>query len=200
MGIIAVQVFFFTPGTNDNPVQANQEPEVTVLVLLGEWFGDTWFSFEEIMERWNWEVIRAGVDTTYRGCYNKDRSVELSTELFIDDETELSQYDCLLIPSGPQFRKFDTNDAVLRFVTRAWEEGVLVASLCTGNSIVSAAGLLEGMDLEEFESGEVRQVRPGLLMGSRGGGPPPGNGAEGAPVEALCRAIAGELGIKVPGP
>ena len=176
------------------PPKADKKP--TALILLGEWFGDTYFPLKEKLEGWGWTLVKAGVDTTYRGCYNKARDVQLRTDVFIPDLTDFSDYDCLIIPSGPQFRKFKTNEEVLQFIRDAHEAGLVVASLCTGNFLVNEAGLAE-VDHPMGLADPVTRVGESILMGKRGGGPPPGNGFEGAPIDALCEAIARELGLPV---
>jgi glyoxylase-like metal-dependent hydrolase (beta-lactamase superfamily II)/Tol biopolymer transport system component len=164
------------------------------LVLLGEWFGDTYFPLRDEIARRGWTMRRVGVDAEYRGCYQKARDVVLTSDILIPDLKDLSGYDCLIIPSGPQFRKFNENPAVLQFVRDAHAAGVLVASFCTGNWVVQAAGLLEGADGAAISPAVVTRVRPGIVLGPRGGGPPPGDGFRSAPVQEICDAIARELG------
>lgn len=162
------------------------------LVLLGEWFGDTYFPLRDEIARRGWTMRRVGVDAEYRGCYQKARDVVLTSDILIPDLQDVSGYDCLIIPSGPQFRKFNENPAVLRFVRDAHAAGVLVASFCTGNRVVQAAGLLEGTDGAAIFPAVVTRVRPGIILGPSGGGPPPGDGFRSAPVQEICDAIARE--------
>jgi hypothetical protein len=113
--------------------------------------------------------------------------------LLIPDFDDFSLYDCLLIPSGPQFRKFNENRTVLDFVKKAYEEGLVIASLCTGNLVVNASGITEMENPFNIEPGTVKEVKERIFMGSRGGGPPPGNGYEGAPVKELCEAVLNKI-------
>jgi hypothetical protein len=178
-------------------VRPAHDPPV-VLVLLGEWFGDTWFPLEELLTGWGWTIVKAGPDSTFRGCYNKARDVELRSDLHIPGPVDFSRYDALIIPSGPQFRTFAGNEAIPRFLRDAHAAGLVIASLCTGNYVVESAGLSGSIPPRGIPAGRV--VMPGdrVLMGSNGGGPPPGDGFESAPVEALCRALARELRVSVP--
>ena len=95
----------------------------------------------------------------------------------------------MLIPSGPQFRKFNENRIVLDFVKKAYDSGLIIASLCTGNLVVNAAGVVDNVNPLGIEPGTVKEVKERVLMGSRGGGPPPGNGYKGAPVNELIDAV-----------
>lgn len=177
--------------------EKTEEDSITVLVLLGEWFGDAYFPLKTAIESHGWKMFRVGVDATYRGCFNKARDVILTSEIFIQDLKDFSKYDCLVIPSGPQFRKFNKNKNVLQFVRDAYESGILIASFCTGNMVVDASGILnltEGIVLFPVE---VTLVQERILLGPRGGGPPPGDGYKSAPVEEICNAIAKELGVEV---
>jgi hypothetical protein len=190
---------FFLPHWIDlarsGPAERPARP-VSVLILLGEWFGDAYFSLKEEIEARGWTMKRVGVDVEYRGCYNKKRDIVLRSDILIPDLEDFSGYDCLIIPSGPQFRKFKENQTVLKFVRDAHAAGLLVASFCTGNSIVKAAGLIDFPSGPALFPEKVALVRERVLLGPRGGGPPPGNGFESAPIKEICDAIARELAAK----
>ncbi len=166
---------------------------LNVLVLLGEWFGDAYFPLAKEIEARGWAMKRVGVEAEYRGCYNKKRDVVLRSDLLIPDLKDFSGYDALIIPSGPQWRKFNENRTVLKFVQDAHAAGLIVASFCVGNTTVKAAGLVDLPAGPELYPDKVTLVKERVLIGPRGGGPPPGDGFESAPVKELCDAIAGEL-------
>ncbi|MFC1726205.1 DJ-1/PfpI family protein [candidate division KSB1 bacterium] len=197
--LILIAVFCFLSINNAAGQEAKKTDsnDVAVMVLLGEWFGDTYFPLKEHLEFLGWKMVRVGIDSTYRGCYNKARGVELKTDVFIQDIKDFSKYDCLIIPSGPQWRKFNTNDEVLEFVRKVHEEGVLIASFCVGNLTVSAAGLTDLERKTGLFPEKVTKIKEGILLGPRGGGPPPGDGFKSAPIEAVCKAIAEELNIEI---
>jgi putative intracellular protease/amidase len=101
--------------------------------------------------------------------------------------------DCLIIPSGPQFRKFRGNPIVMKFVRDAHAAGLLVASFCVGNNTVRDAGLIDVPYGPALFPEKVTLVKERILLGPRGGGPPPGDGFESAPIKEICDAIAREL-------
>jgi hypothetical protein len=173
----------------------SEEPArpVSVLVLLGEWFGDAYFPLKEEIEARGWTMKRVGVDVEYRGCYNKKRDVLLRSDILIPDMKDFSGYDCLIIPSGPQFRKFQENQTVLKFVRDAHAAGLLVASFCVGNNVVKAAGLVDIPYGPDLFPEKVTLVKERVLLGPRGGGPPPGDGYKSAPIKEICDAIAKEV-------
>jgi len=165
---------------------------LSVLVLLGEWFGDAYFPLAKEIEARGWTMKRVGVDAEYRGCFNKKRDVVLRSDILIPDLKDLAAFDVLIIPSGPQFRKFMEDPAVLTFIRDAHASGLLVASFCVGNFLVQAAGLVDGLSGQDSFPKEVTLARDRVLIGPRGGGPPPGDGFESAPIKELCDAIARE--------
>ncbi len=177
-----------------NPEEAKHSPHV--LVLLGEWFGDAWFDLEKELVRRGWEYQKVGPDAEYRGCYNKKREVLLKSDILISGFSDFSGYDCLIIPSGPQYRKFNQNPEVLQFVRNAHAHGLVIAAFCTGNMVVKAAGLVDYAMGPELFPAEVKKVRDGIILGPRGGGPPPGDGYQSAPVKAVCDAVQTELDQK----
>jgi hypothetical protein len=146
---------------------------VSVLVLLGEWFGDAYYPLQEEIQARGWTMKRVGVDVEYRGCYNKKRDV--------------------ILRSGPQFRKFRGNPIVMKFVRDAHAAGLLVASFCVGNNTVRDAGLIDVPYGPALFPEKVTLVKERILLGPRGGGPPPGDGFESAPIKEICDAIAREL-------
>ncbi len=187
--ILVIIAFLILPCQHAYAGNDSLNGEAKILMLLGEWFGDTYFTIKDRLDELGIEFKRIGVDEKYRGCYNKDRDVELTSEILIPDIEDLSEFDCLLIPSGPQFRKFNENETVLEFVKKSYAEGLIIASLCTGNLVVNASGIVEMENPFNIEPGTVKEVKERVLMGSRGGGPPPGNGYKGAPVNKLIDKI-----------
>jgi hypothetical protein len=178
------------------PRGVEAERSLSVLVLLGEWFGDAYFPLAKEIEARGWTMKRIGVDVEYRGCYNKKRDVVLRSDILIPDLKDLSRFDVLIIPSGPQFRKFQENPAVLKFIRDAHDAGLLIASFCVGNFLVQAAGLVDGLAGQDSFPKEMTLARERVLIGPRGGGPPPGDGYESAPIKELCDAVAHELADK----
>jgi len=172
------------------------DPSVRALVLLGEWFGDSYFPLKAEIESRSWTMKRVGLDGEYRGCYNKKRDVVLRSDIVIREGMDLSGFDCLIIPSGPQFRKFRENPSVFKFVKDAHAAGLLIASFCVGNNTVRDAGLIDIPYGEQLFPKKVTLVKERVLLGPRGGGPPPGDGFESAPIKEVCDAIARELAAK----
>lgn len=172
---------------------AERPASVSVLVLLGEWFGDAYFPLEAEIKARGWAQKRVGVDVEYRGCYNKKRDVLMRSEILIPDLKDFSGYDAVIIPSGPHYRKLVLNPVVLDFLKDAHAAGLIVASFCVGNFVVDASGLLDHSLGEGLFPKQATWIEDRILIGPRGGGPPPGNGFESAPVKEVCDALAGKL-------
>lgn len=190
-------ILLLSAGQPPGPAAA-QEPgrSANVLVLLGEWFGDAYFPLAKEIEARGWTMKRVGLDGEYRGCYNKKRDVVLRSDIVIQDKMDLAGFDALIIPSGPQWRKFNDNPTVLAFVRNAHAAGLIVASFCVGNTTVKAAGLVDLPAGPELYPDKVTLVKERVLLGPRGGGPPPGDGFESAPIKEICDAVARELAGK----
>jgi len=194
--IIAVVLasFSFCGVCSADPIlQEAKKGTVSALVLLGEWFGDAYFPLKDEIQARGWTMKRVGVDIEYRGCYNKSRSIVLRSDILIPDLKDFSGLDCLIIPSGPQWRKFNQNPQVLQFIRDAHAAGLLISSFCVGNRTVNAAGLVDSSAGPDLSPAEVTLVKERILLGPRGGGPPPGDGFESAPIKEVCEAIAREL-------
>lgn len=58
--------------------------------------------------------------------------------------SEDKNYDMLLIPGGFGTRDLVTNDVVLDWIRKQSETAELVTSVCTGSTLLSAAGVLDG--------------------------------------------------------
>ncbi len=197
IGLIAVLAILVLAGQGSGQAPSKERPKpVSALVLLGEWFGDAYFPLKGEIEGRGWTMKRVGVDVEYRGCYNKKRDIVLRSDILIPDMKDFSGYDCLIIPSGPQFRKFRENPVVLKFVRDAHAAGLLIASFCVGNNTVRDAGLIDLPYGPALFPEKVTLVKERVLIGPRGGGPPPGNGFESAPIKDICDAVAREVGKK----
>jgi ankyrin repeat protein len=175
------------------PPAGDHARPLNVLVLLGEWFGDAYFPLAREIETRGWAMKRVGVEAKYRGCYNKSREIVLKSDILIPDLKDFNGYDALIIPSGPQWRKFNENQTVLDFVRNAHTAGLIVASFCVGNTTVKAAGLVDLPNGPQLYPDKVTLVKERVLIGPRGGGPPPGDGFESAPIKEICDAVAREL-------
>jgi hypothetical protein len=144
------------PAGTSRASSSEKSDPVTVLVLLGEWFGDAYFPLKEEIDARGWTMKRG----------------------------------------SPQFRKFNENPVVLQFVRDVHAAGLLVASFCVGNNVVKAAGLIDLPYGPGLFPTEVTLVKERVLLGPRGGGPPPGDGFESAPIKEICNAIVRDLGKK----
>jgi hypothetical protein len=194
IALVIICGFFFNGISLGSPsLQDKKNESISALVLLGEWFGDAYFPLKEEIDRRGWAMKNVGIDIEYRGCYNKKRDVVLRSDILIRDLEDFSSFDCLIIPSGPQWRKFNANPQVLQFVRDARAAGLLIASFCVGNLTVKAAGLVDFPIGPDLFPAEVTKVKERILLGPRGGGPPPGDGFASAPIKEICDAIAREL-------
>ncbi len=190
--MIIISTIFSFSLHSDTEVKQN-EPEIKVLILLGEWFGDAYFPLKDEIEQRGWCMKRIGIAGEYRGCYNKARDVVLTSEIVIKNFKDYSSWDCLIIPSGPQFRKFSKNESVLQFIRDWHEHDGLIFSFCVGNILVGNSGLVPYKNYSDLFPDKITEVKEGIIFGPRGGGPPPGNGLKGVDYKKICDAIEEEI-------
>jgi len=74
----------------------------------------------------------------------------------------------------------------------------VIASFCTGNWVVKAAGLVDFNDDASSLPQKVARFGDRILIGPKGGGPPPGDGFKSAPIKEICDAIEEELSLRKP--
>ncbi|XP_077219821.1 class I glutamine amidotransferase-like superfamily protein [Tasmannia lanceolata] len=68
------------------------------------------------------------------------------------DEIEASKYDGLIIPGGRAPEYLAINDSVLKLVTKIFNSGKPVASICHGQLILAGAGVVKGRKCTAYRS------------------------------------------------
>ncbi len=152
--------------TNSGPRHGIGAPgrPLNCLVLLGEWFGDIYFApgrdrparLDHDAGGRRRRVPRLLPEGARRRAHERDphpRPGRTSPATTVP-----------IIPSGPQFRKFNENPAVLRFVRDActrWSARRRV--LLHRQPVACAAGLLEGADGAAISPSIVTRFRPGTV-------------------------------------
>ncbi|WP_229859774.1 DJ-1/PfpI family protein [Streptomyces anandii] len=90
------------------------------------------------------------------------------TRILVDKEWRPADADILVIPGGTGVDKLRKSPSVLRDLRRAHQSGVVLAGVCTGVLVLSAAGLLKGRpctthhlttDVLKREGGELVPAR-----------------------------------------
>jgi protease I len=178
--------------------------EIKVLALIGNGFGDSYFWIKNQLESWGCNYTTAGLTSPCSSCPNKPQRPVTPDILIADvDQEILTQFDCIFIPSGAHYEILAFSSLVLNLIRDAYEEGLVIASLCSGSvPIARAHGIVEGVKVAYFflstdymqEAGAIEVFVSPVVSDKRiittSSGMPYGSLA---PVYQVCVALAKEV-------
>ena len=198
--------------TSSSPVVGSDiAADVNVLILVATGFGWNYFDARHYFEEWgaNVKVVSHTLDHEVDGCFNQDPTTIISDYLTSElNETLLSQFDCLYIPSGGHWNGLISSSTVLNWISRAHELGLVIGSTCIGNRVISHANnIVNGCEVAYYSMTNLEMENEGativtaravrdnrIITGGTGSGPP--EGYTGAPTYEVCAAMIQEvLGI-----
>lgn len=183
--------------------------EIKILYFIEDGFGDSYYINKGIMESYNWTIITASSEEFITGCKNNDKNItDTYSDFLVEDitDSDLSDYDCLLVPSGGHWSNVMSIKRNRELLQMAHEEGILVAGICTGMIVLAYADMLENVSVA-YNVHATEWLRyaganmtsypvvsdQGIITGGWGGGI--GGGPEGAPNEEFCEKIKEEIEI-----
>ncbi|MFX1284131.1 MAG: DJ-1/PfpI family protein [Promethearchaeota archaeon] len=190
-----------------NPCQivAQDSKDINILSLIADGVGNTYFTVKDQFEEWGWDVTTVGLKDNHTGCPNKE-PIFIASDILISEINNISQFDCVFIASGAQHHILRDNKSVLEFITTAYNEGLVISTLCVSTVILADADIINGTkvvghphyayDIElaggifEVDAKIISDKR--IVTGGRGGGPT-GKCDLAAPTYELCVAIAKEI-------
>ncbi|MFX0209437.1 MAG: DJ-1/PfpI family protein, partial [Candidatus Hodarchaeota archaeon] len=193
-------------GSNNQSQVVVQDPtNINILSLIADGVGNTYFTFKNQFEEWEWTVTTAGLEENHTGCPNKD-PITISSDILISAIVNISQYDCIFIASGAQHHILREDPSVLNLIRNAYNEGLVISTLCVSTVILADADIINGIkvvgsplyyyDIEEaggtFDLYAEVVSDKRIITGGKGGGPT-GGGDLSTPTYELCTAIAKEL-------
>ena len=192
------------------PVAAQDTTEVSVLVLIADFFGWNYFDVRDTLLGWgaNVTTVAYSLDYNISSCLNREPRPIIADLLLseIDNET-LMQFDCLFIPAGGQWQSLLTSETVKRTIETAYQLGLSVASICIGNrvtaganNIVNGTSVVNYLYSNTYMMNEGATVRFGpsavsdnrIITGGGGGGLIPEGGFTLAPTEEVCAEVVRE--------
>ncbi|MFX0168958.1 MAG: DJ-1/PfpI family protein [Candidatus Hodarchaeota archaeon] len=178
---------------------------VDALILVTDGFGWTFFDAVDYLESWgvNVDVIAHSLDVTIDSCPNHPpRPITADLLLTTFDVNDLTGYDCLFIPSGGHWQALVNSQAVRDFVSTAFTEGLVIASVCIGNMVVARSNeIVDGCTVVSYAQSNVAMEQAGasivsgvevvvdhhIVTGATGGGFP--DGYQYAPTYEVCLAM-----------
>jgi putative intracellular protease/amidase len=207
--IIAVAIF---TGPGLVPTATAQDvSDVSVLMLITEAFGWNYFDAKNILESWGVSVstIAYALDTNVTGCFNKPDNWTIADYLLSEVPFSIvNQFDALFIPSGGHWSGLISSSTVLDFIEYAYDQGLLIATICIGNRVVAEANeIVNGTSVVNYNNlnsypnmlSAGAELRFGfeavtdnrIITGNTGGGYT-GGGYLLAPTSEVCMAIVRE--------
>ena len=185
--------------------QGQEISDVRVLMLISDYFGWNYFDAKEILEAWgvNVTTIANSLDTEVPSCLNRPARGTTADLLLSQVENNITtQFDVLFIPSGGQWLSLSQSTRVLEFIEFAYDNGLIIATICIGNKVLSKAnGIVNGSSVVSYPNTNVDMTIAGaktrsgycavtdnrFITGGTGGGPTEG-GYEVAPTREVCLA------------
>jgi putative intracellular protease/amidase len=204
LGLLLVCLCF--GGVHAPRSNAQQFSDVDVLIIVSPGFGWSYFSITDYFESWGASVTTIALSTSYTvdACFNKPPR-QISADILFSEFllASLSNYDCVIVPSGGNWPTLSGSQSVLNLLSTAHEEGLVVATLCIGNVVVARAnGIVAGCKVASFgmanpfmrEAGAIPEpgfnvvYDNGIITGAAGGGLG-GGGYEVAPIYEVCATV-----------
>jgi len=144
--VIGIVLFLFAISLISAPQTATatqdiQPEDIGILVVVGPSFGWSYYELKEIFDDWGCTFVTTGETETVASCFNRaPRPVDVDILVSEIDEDYLSDFDCLMIPSGGHWGGLCDSEPVLELINMAYDEDLFISGICTGIGPIGAAG------------------------------------------------------------
>jgi len=175
-----------------------------ILLLVDDGVGYNYFELRETLQDMGFAPVTVSLSTRIGSCSNReDRDVPIDLYLRDFDYGTFRDFEALIIPSGGHYALLSHSRQTREFLSRAYEEGLLLGAIGTGPAVLaSVPGLLQDVKVSEnaffgetLKSAGAKVVcgkvayDQSILTGSTGGGKT-GSAYTGAPVQEFCEKLA----------
>ncbi|MHA1909890.1 MAG: hypothetical protein ACW98Y_21540, partial [Candidatus Thorarchaeota archaeon] len=100
--------------------------DIKVLAVIGYAFGWSYFELETIFEDWGINFTTTGETEIVESCVNRaPRPVEVDILVSEIDETIITQFDVLIVPSGGHWSGLCDSQPVLDLINLAYDNGLV---------------------------------------------------------------------------
>ncbi|MBN1330338.1 MAG: DJ-1/PfpI family protein [Candidatus Heimdallarchaeota archaeon] len=151
--LLVICVFSIIPSKNENldgiQVFDNIEysllgtksiEDMKVVLIIGTYFGDSYFWLKEQFEAFGCEVTTAGTTSLVASCPNKpQRPVAPNISVYDMTQEIIKGYDCIIIPAGAHWNNLIFNTAVHNILNIAYDEDLIVGGFCIGSLVLAYA-------------------------------------------------------------
>jgi putative intracellular protease/amidase len=184
--------------------------DIDILTILDDGYGLTYFQAKEFFKSLKCNFWTTGETNNILSCPSAPNTTRFSEPVNLTiDEVDVTDYDCIFIPSGPHWKTLIYSEEILKFLVQAREQGIILSSLCIGTYVLAAAEVLQGVkvlghDLAAYliqQGGGIYCTNEGyrvishngIITGSVGNRQNPEGGYLDAPTIELCKTIVKEL-------
>ncbi|NHJ88039.1 MAG: DJ-1/PfpI family protein [Asgard group archaeon] len=158
----------------NNPLNTQMDikslDDMKVLLIIGTYFGDSYFWLKTQFEAFGCEVTTAGTSALVPSCPNKpQRPVAPNISVYDITREIIREFDCVIIPSGAHWTYLIVNEDVHDILNMAYEEGLIVGGLCIGTIVLAYAGeLVAGKKVCYYSGSYNKMVEKGaeIIYGS----------------------------------
>ncbi len=118
------------------------------MILLGDEFGNAYFSMKGELEELGFEVVTVGASDkkALDSCPNHD-NVPLTPDINISEinQDNISQYNVIFIPAGKHHRTLPYTKGVKELLNMCYDNSVYISSMCAGSIVLASVDdLIEG--------------------------------------------------------
>lgn len=140
---------------NENSIES-----IKTLAILGNNFGDSYFWIKDLLESWGCNVTTAGITATVSSCpHQPPRPVTVNITTPEITREIIKQFDCVWVPSGAHWTYLVPNPKVHEILSIAYEEGLVVGSICIGTLVLAHAnGIVDGVKVVYYEGSFEKMI------------------------------------------
>lgn len=134
-------------------VGSEVDGKIKIILIIDDAFGVSYkidvnniLSIEKQFENYGWDIIVAGVKDTIVPCvWSKEnfQNPPLKTDRRITEINNITDYDALIIIPGNSYKNTVNNPSVLKLISEADKNDLVVAAWCRGVKLLAAAGIIK---------------------------------------------------------
>jgi protease I len=123
---------------------------VKIAALVADQTHDEELNFPKYWLEWEGaKVIIVGLSKQHTSKFGRTINADLTSK---ELNKIYEQVDCILIPGGYGPDRLRTDENILAFVKKAFEDGKLIAAICHGPQVLISAGVLKGKKLTCYKA------------------------------------------------
>ena len=216
MILVATLLMISITPSNPTIVPALDVPDVSdvkVLMFIKDDFGWNYYDAKRTLTSWgvNVTTVAYSLDHNITSCPHRDTGENESVivEYTHQEMTPemVAEFDCLFVPSGGHWLSMITAGVPLTFIADAYNQGLIVASICTGTRVVSQAhNIVNGSKVVWYSLSSPQMSAAGatpilgmeavaderMITGGSGGGTAAGGYLE-APTSEVCAEVVRQV-------